>query len=93
MFTESIPNQLSSKSPFGYYYDLKNIITNQSITNQNVNLSMTVPISGVTTTFTVLDTTDPTLLKIVDKFRPIAVWAIWIMTAFVIYQLITVQKL
>jgi len=77
---------LQTKSPFGYFYAIKNDILGIAGTSTPLTLSVSIPLGGTTTTVDVFDSESSTVHNFLSHFTTLITWLIWFMVALYIYH-------
>lgn len=92
-FTNGIPEALADKSPFGYFYALQESFSDLAVATTTLDLSVSVPLGGTTTTFTILDTSDTSLQNVASHFRWVFQLGIWLSLIIYIYHTLREMEL
>lgn len=88
LYTEIIPEQLSSKAPFSFFYDIRDSILGLDIGKTDFELEFDISdISGTETKMKFIDTGNSSMKSILDEVRPLFGVALYI---FMFYSIIGV---
>lgn len=80
-YIDSIPDILSSKKPFSYFYQMYDVLASTTVSSTPLALNFSIPIVGedATVTMPFLDTSESHLTSFLNSSRPYLIYALWIM--------------
>lgn len=86
-------DQLKTKIPFGYFYEVSDRLTNVSATDPGLNLVVPIHLAGQDFSWTLIDSSNNQISNVTNIMKPIITWVLWLGFIWYVYSRVRDKEL